>query len=50
MPSENIKNKLINNEIINVHENKSKKKDNNLKNKTIEGKEQTRNENLKKLE
>ena len=44
LPSENIKNKLINNEIINVQENKSKINDNNLKNKTIERKERTRNE------
>ena len=43
--SENIKNKLINNEIIKVQENNQKMNDNNLKNKLIKEKEQNKNEN-----
>ena len=43
--SENIKNKLINNEIIKVQENNQKMNDNNLKNNLIKEKEQNKNEN-----
>ena len=42
--SENIKNKLINNEIIKVQENNQKMNDNNLKNNSIKKKEQNKNE------
>ena len=43
--SENIKNKLINNEIIKVQKNNQNMNDNNLKNKLIKEKEQNKNEN-----
>ena len=43
--SENIKNKLINNEIIKVQENNQKMNDNNLKNNSIKKKEQNKIEN-----